>query len=486
MLSVQVAASESVKRAFRRRRVAAATAAFLVVSASGNAGERSFLLSMLPFANPSGLAATFSTTGNVDLTGPFFQSFGTNGRACVTCHQPSTGWTITPQQVQARFNASGGSDPIFRTNDGSNSPNADVSTVDARRAAYRMLLTKGLIRVGIAIPPDAEFELVDVDDPYGYASAQELSLFRRPLPSTNLRFLSTVMWDGRETFRDAASPFCILGTVSCFASIHFDLAEQASHATTGHAQAVGELSSEQREKIVEFESALFTAQIFDDAAGELNAGRAHGGPRLLSAQDFYFGINDAVSGDYRTGRLFDSDVFTLYAAWDTMNGGEHRGRALARRAIARGERLFDTKPIRITGVKGLNDDLSVPVLNGTCTTCHDAPNAGDHSIPAPLDIGVADGSRRTPDLPLYALRHKLPPFEVIQTTDPGRALITGRWTDIGRFKGPILRALASRAPYFHNGSAADLNAVVEFYDQRFEIGLSEDEKADLIAFLRAL
>ena len=53
------------------------------------------------------------------------------------------------------------------------------------------------LRVGIGIPAGAEFTLVDVDDPYGYASASELSLFRRPLPSTNLAFLTGVMWDGR-------------------------------------------------------------------------------------------------------------------------------------------------------------------------------------------------------------------------------------------------------------------------------------------------
>jgi hypothetical protein len=56
-----------------------------------------------------------------------------------------------------------------------------------------MLLTKGLIRVGIGVPSNAEFELIEVDDPYGYASAIELSLFRRPLPTTNLPFLATVM-----------------------------------------------------------------------------------------------------------------------------------------------------------------------------------------------------------------------------------------------------------------------------------------------------
>ena len=76
--------------------------------------------------------------------------------------------------------------------------------------------------------------------------------------------------------------------------------------------------------------------------------------------------------------------------------------------------------------------------------------------------------------------------QIVQTTDPGRALITGRWKDIGRFKGPILRGLAARAPYFHNGSAASLSDVVDFYDQRFGIGLTEQEKSDLIAFLKTL
>src|SRR5271167_3837554 len=199
-------------RRFQRRHLAVVLAALFVVSAPGTAGEQSFLPNLRPFANSTGAAATFSTAGKVDLTGPFFQSLGTNGRACVSCHQPSTGWTVTPQNIEARFDATNGTDPIFRPNDGSNSPDADVSTADARRSAYSMLLNKGLIRVGIGIPPNAEFDLVGVDDPYGYATATELSLFRRPLPATNLKFLSTVMWDGRETFFDPASSDCILGS----------------------------------------------------------------------------------------------------------------------------------------------------------------------------------------------------------------------------------------------------------------------------------
>lgn len=70
----------------------------------------------------------------------------------------------------------------------------------ARQAAYSTLLERGVIRVGLPIPANAEFDLIAVDDPYKFASAAQLSLFRRPLPSTNLRSLTTVMWDGRESF----------------------------------------------------------------------------------------------------------------------------------------------------------------------------------------------------------------------------------------------------------------------------------------------
>jgi cytochrome c peroxidase len=168
-----------------------------------------------------------------------------------------------------------------------------------------------------------------------------------------------------------------------------------------------------------------------------------------------------------------------------LTGG---GKNQARAAVARGEELFNGKVIHISGVSGINDEDAFgnpPVVNGSCTTCHDTPNSGNHSVSAPLDIGIAEESRRTPDMPLYTLRNKTT-GEIKTTTDPGRALITGLWKDIGRFKGPILRALAARAPYFHNGAAADLKAVIDFYDERFAIGFTDQEKADLLAFLKTL
>ena len=65
-------------------------------------------------------------------------------------------------------------------------------------------------------------------------------------------------------------------------------------------------------------------------------------------------------------------------------------------------------------------------------------------------------------------------------------MISGKCADIGRLKGPILRGLAARAPYFHNGSAATLLDVVNFYDQRFAIGFTGQQKRDLINFLNSL
>lgn len=440
-------------------------------------GNQSFVPNGLPIPNEHGFATTISTQGKINLDNEFFQDLGTNGRRCVSCHMPTAGWSTTPEQLQDIFEWSNGGviddglglSAVFRTNDGASSPLADVSTLEARREAYNMLLTKGLIRVGIGIPDGAEFELTAVDDPYGYASANELSLFRRPLPSTNLKFLSAVMWDGRETFAGE--------------SMHFNLGHQANGATQGHAQAPDPLTPAQRDSIVDFEMSLHTAQDLVWGVGRLHAAGADGGTKAVVEQAFYIGINDNF-GDSETGQPFTPVVFDIYDSW-TNSKNKDRAR------IARGQDIFNNRLINISGVSGINDEEmfgkpdNVP---GTCTTCHNAPNAGDHSTAVPLDIGLVAASERTPDMPLYTLTCTSGPNAgtVYEVTDPGRALITGKCKDIGRFKGPILRGLATRAPYFHNGSAATLEDAVDFYDRRFDMHLTKREKADLVAFLRTL
>ena len=74
-------------------------AAMLVVSVPGEAENPRISPDMVPFPNPTGFAATFSTTGSIDFGSPFFQSLGTNGRSCGTCHQPSDGWLCECQRA---------------------------------------------------------------------------------------------------------------------------------------------------------------------------------------------------------------------------------------------------------------------------------------------------------------------------------------------------------------------------------------------------
>src|SRR5215467_347250 len=177
---------------------------------------------------------------------------------------------------------------------------------------------------------------------------------------------------------------------------------------------------------------------------------------------------------------FNPEVFTDYRAWANATG-ENDG---SRRAVARGEALFNKLPITITGVAGLNDLPGLSTIQGSCTTCHDTPNAGNHSLSLAIKIGTTD----FPAVPALDISG-LPVYTVacadgsqLQVTDLGRAMVTGKCADVGKLKGPILRGLAARAPYFHNGAASTLLDAVEFYNQRFNLNLSNQQKQDLVAF----
>src|SRR5215467_13948992 len=434
--------------------------------------------------DPGGRIGTFQPgVATITANNAFFQDLGTNGRTCFTCHQPQTGWTVSAADVRSRFADSAGTDPIFRLVDGATCPTDDVSAVHGKRRAYKLLLDKGLIRIGLPLPsaPNLEFSVASVDDPHGCTTNPAtgltspttgiVSIYRRPLPSTNLGFLTAIMWDGREP----------------------SLAQQSIDATLGHAQADAPPTADQQKQIVDFESGIFTAQIFDDDAGGLYGRGATGGPVALSLQlsKFFVGVNDPV-GLNPTGLPFDPNIFDLYRPWlNPRFGGDE---AQYRLSVARGEEVFNTTKINITGVAGLNDALNLPSIAGFCGTCHDTPNVGSHSVKAPLNIGIANAGIGSPPaldisgLPVFTLECKYGPHagETFVVTDPGRALISGKCADIGKVKGPILRGLAARAPYFHNGSAATLLDAVNFYDQRFGIGFTKRQKEDLVYFLNTL
>jgi len=462
-----------------RVRVAALCTSGVLAVVAGSGDPVKKLPNLFPFPNQAGILQTHSTTGgDIDLTGPFFQDLGTNGRTCGSCHKPDQAWGISAEGTKQTFQRTEGKDPIFRTNDGSNCDHdIDTSTLAGRREAYSLLTSRGLIRVALAVPDSAEFSVISVQNPYGCSETSTVSTYRRPLPTTNLKFLSAVMWDGRESTPPSTQKITYETNPG---DLLADLAHQALDATSGHALGTVPLSDANQKQIVDFEMSLYTAQSSSWKAGQLDSKGATGGPTNLSKQAFFVGINDPLGGNPK-GTAFTSDVFDLFDSWAKEHGNE--GRA----SVLRGQAVFNTKRVNITGVGGLNDALNAPVIPGTCGTCHDSPNVGNHSVPLPINIGVADvaGPLDRSYLPVMTLKNRTT-GAMVQTTDPGRALITGKWADVGKFKGPVLRGLAPRAPYFHNGLAQDLDELVEFYDVRFAIGLTPQEKRDLVNFLNSL
>lgn len=489
--------------------------ATLMVLAALNGQQATFIANGTFFANPGGASETYSTTGSgIDQTGPFFQSMGTNGRSCGTCHQPSEGMSISAAGVQQRFSLTQSHDPIFRTVDGSNCNHSiDVSTLAAMSDAYSLLRTRGLIRIAIAVPTNADFRVVNVNNKYGCNESDVISQYRRPLPASNLRFLSAVMFDGRESTPATGTTKILYSNYPT--SLLNDLAHQSVDATVGHAQGDGTRPTPaEQQQIVNFEMALFTAQSIGTYAGRLDAHGATGGALPLTTQPFFISANSSVNflvpaleqpgGLVTPGdRRFTPAIFNPFEAWASMPNSSPRA------AVARGEVIFNSRPINITGVAGINDDVSagglvaggIPSLQGTCGTCHDTPNVGNHSFPTPLDIGTGDPSASNLSTSLGGLDVSyLPSITVCKldtvsgqptsvcktTTDLGQALIDGRFDHVGKIKGPILRGLSARAPYFHNGSAQSLLDVVHFYETRFGLVLTPQEESDLVAFLSAL
>ena len=392
-----------------------------------------------PVRNPGGKAATFSTQGSVNLTGEYFQAQGTNGRSCGSCHVPEEAWGINPGTLQHLFDETGGAHPVFNELDANNPDLIDEhSTVEERLAAYSMLLSRGVFRRGGA-PLAArredgtlvrEWDLIAVEDPHGYANLNRLVHWRRAMPTINFGVGSaTVNWDGGNS----------VGTDQ-----HAGLVNQATRNVTGGQQgppATPEVIAD----IVAFEESLFTAQLIVPGAGRLDSDGARGGPEALSTMP-------KVAGR-----------FDLFDAW-----ADHENPRRAQ--IARGQELFN------------NQNAG----GRSCNSCHNSANNGTNINNIVFDIGTASAAARTPDLPLYTFRNRVNPNVTRQLTDAGRGQITGSWADLGRFKTPSLRALAARAPYFHNGIAPTLDAVVRHYEIHFGFVFTDEERADLVAFLNAL
>jgi cytochrome c peroxidase len=438
--------------------------------------------------NLAGTAETVTTTGTIDRTGTFFQPLGTNPRTCETCHSSDQGWTMTTLGVTKLFLTSLGQAPLFNPVDEGARPDEDLSTLLSRLTNFApTLLALGVTRFTRSNPTTSEFNVTAVNDPSGFSTTTSFLNFRRPTSVANESLTSSVT--------NTAGPGTVVAALSGLVGGAANLHEQRQPPPVPADQVAAQVA---------FQLSLFFAQTIDRDAGRLDVDGALGGPTNLMAQPFHIGIND-IQGNDPSGQPFSPKVFNIFDAWavydhnpdydhshgygcnsDGPDDQTHRDRiATARAAIYRGQELFNNLQFTITGVHGLNDVLGQTTVVGTCSTCHNAPNVGGHSVVRMFDVGTADLPNCNPALPLVTVQNKTT-NETRTVCDLGRAAGSHLWADIGGFRAPPLRGLAARAPYFHDGQARTIDDVVGYFDRRFQIGLSGDQKRDLVAFLRAL
>jgi hypothetical protein len=448
---------------------------------------------------------------------PFFTAIGGNGRACISCHQPADAMSLAAETAQQRWRDTQGRDPLFAAVDGSNCPH--LPQADA--ASHSLLLGRGLIRVALPWPPrgadgkpiDPEFTLEVVRDPtgcnthaeYGVNSATpQVSVYRRPRPLANTKYtthenfgvLPFIGKNGLPATRDPATGRPSVMNLMADARVP-SLAVQALDAAAAHLQTKAPLSQPQLDAIVAFESSLYVAQAASSTAGELHEAD---GPTGLGPQAMQKGEAGVLGNN--TTRW----VIPMENKWKSLPRGDDAGinaRNAARESIQRGHDVYMFRTFWIRDSMHLNSvGLGNPTKR-TCATCHGMHLTGMDTANGWMDIGTTNlpyanevplnpWNSQKPELPLFKVtcKERVPPHpflgRVIYTQDPGRALISGRCNDVGTIVIQQLRGLAARAPYFSNGSAPTLRAVVDFYDRRYNIGYSEQEKQDLSNFLGAL
>jgi hypothetical protein len=439
----------------------------------------------LDYANDTGLVRTLLKDGPMETKGhPFFTPIGTNGRACITCHQPADAMALSVESVADRWTATNGEDPLFAAIDGSNCPTLPQD----QRASHSLLLDHGLIRIERDWPiRNADFKLEVVRDPTTCNSGEwgptgkrgKISVYRRPRPATNLKYLTAIGFaydpkDGLPLDLDPETHKPASGNLTADARV-LSLDAQARDAMRTHLGIAGKLSPEQVEQLTAFELRLSSAQQVDRRAGLLNDGASGGPDYLEKSQPGQLGsIGRAVWSEFEAWEKIPADASITPEV-----------RAF-RESVARGARVFRDKTFLITDSAGINSPIGFgnPVRN-SCVFCHNMSQMGNDVAPGQVDIGTTTAPFADPQpwLPMFrvtCLKDPHPHYgREIYTHDPGYALTTGKCSDVGKITLQSMRGLAARAPYFSNGSAKTIRDIIEFYERRYNIGYTEQEKQDL-------
>jgi hypothetical protein len=420
--------------------------------------------------------------------------------------------SLSLKSIRERWEVTQGRDPIFAMVDGANCPNLDPG----KRESHSLLLDRGLFRVALPWPPagvEPEFSIEVVRDPTGCntdpvyginGEKQQISVYRRPRVAMNLRYVASSGF--------GVSPF--IGKTGALATLDEDtgrpvnmnmmadarrvtLKSQAQSAAFDHMEVATPLTNEQLEAIKAFELQLYGAQAWSSIGGSLVE---EGGPSGIGPQAMARG-RDGVLGNNTSAYVFPTE--NKWADLPQGSTPEEQARNEFLESVQRGHDVFFFRTFWISDAMHINTvGLGNPIKR-TCATCHgmhmtgmDTANGwmdlGTTNLPWALEPPQSPWATETPPLPLFKItcRADLPPHPFlgreIYTQDPGRALISGKCDDVGAIVIQQFRGLAARAPYFSNGSAADLRELVDFYDRRFNIKLTEQERVDLVNFLGVL
>jgi hypothetical protein len=461
------------------------------------AGSSLVLPREITFENPGGRLGVLNAGGPITTKGhPFFEAIGGNGRACVTCHQPANAMSVSVDVIRERWRATSGRDPLFAAIDGSDNP----SLPQEREASHSLLLNRGLFRVGLPWPPAGntapEFSIEIVRDPtgvnrdpvWGLAGPNPtISVFRRPRPAANLKY---VLAPDNGLFnvklgilleRDPATGRPVSMNMMADARV-LTLAAQAESAYRDHQEGKGQLRPDQLNSIIAFESQVYAAQVFDKSAGALIEAD---GPGALGPLNLF----------RETAGVLNSPAKPVFLSFDRWKSA-----AEFRRSVARGNDIFLNRTFWVKDVAHINSiGLGNPAKR-SCAVCHNAVMSGMDRAPGWVDLGTTNYPTWTEaktwnepgELPVFKLTCRADarphPYlgRVIYSSDPGRALVTGKCADIGAITMGQFRGLAARAPYFSNGSSKSLMELVDYYDRRFDMRLTTQEKEDLVNFLSVL
>ncbi|MFN7928065.1 MAG: hypothetical protein U0Y68_08975 [Blastocatellia bacterium] len=465
------------------------------------------------FDNAHGKLGVLNTAGPIEMKGhPFFESLGINTRACVTCHQPSNAMSVSVEAIRERWRVTKGEDPIFAAVDGSNNPKLP----QALESSHSLLLNRGLFRVGLqwpprdhqekVVPPEFTIEVVrdptgvNLDDTYGLKGVNPtVSVFRRPRPAANLKYVLSpddifnIKTGGLMAIDPETGKPASMNLMSD--ARHLNLKQQAFGAYRDHQEGrQAQLPREEMDKIIAFENQVYMAQGFDKWGSSLVE---PGGPIGLGPRAMAEGKLHVLANNNR------DPVFRLFDAWkkpDTMPKNLTPEQREFRASVARGNDVFMFRQFWIRDAAHINSiGLGNPIKR-TCSTCHNTQMTGQDLAPGWVDVGTTNYPTWT-EPPVFSDKAELPVFKctcskdalphpylgrVIYTNDPGRALITGKCADIGSIVMGQFRGLAARAPYFSTGSAQTLRELVDFYDRRFDMKLTEQERQDLVNFLSVL